>query len=334
MNILKKIIHALAWLFVIILILAVFLSYGKNPKYISYGVSFSESYAAELGIPWKEIFIATLDDLNVKKLRLVAYWPMVEPEKGNFDFTDLDFQMNEARGRDASVILAVGRRLPRWPECHTPGWAKGLSWEDQKKEILVYLVAVVERYKSYDNITYWQVENEPFLSVFAKENCGSLDEAFLREEIAFVKQLDPKRQVLVTDSGNLGLWYGAWRAGDVFGTSVYVYLWNPTIGQVKSFYQPFFYKIKKNVMTILFGTKRSLLIELALEPWLLEPTVTAALDLQVNRMDTAKFDEIIHFAKKTGFDEQYLWGVEWWYHMKENGHPEYWEKAKAIFSPR
>jgi len=27
---------------------------------------------------------------------------------------------------------------------------------------------------------------------------------------------------------------------------------------------------------------------------------------------------------KTNFDEQYLWGVEWWYYLREKGHPEIW----------
>lgn len=331
MNSLKKVSKLFAWCAIGGAVVFVLLSYGKNPDRISYGVSFSKQYSDELGLSWKEIFIATLDELHVKKLRLVAYWPMVEPEKGNFSFTELDFQMNEAKKRNANVILAIGRRLPRWPECHVPDWAKDLKWEDQKKEIIAYLTEVVERYKSYENLIYWQAENEPFLSVFAKENCGDLDEAFLHEEIAVVKRLDPQRQVLVTDSGNLGLWYGAWRSGDIFGTSAYLYLWNPTIGEVKSFYLPSFYKIKKNLATLLLGRKRTLLIELSLEPWLLEPIAGASLDVQLDRMGIDKWNEVVLFAKKTGFDEQYLWGVEWWYYMKGKGHPEYWRAAEQIF---
>ena len=90
-------------------------------------------------------------------------------------------------------------------------------------------------------------------------------------------KLDPSRQVLVTDNGNLGLWYGAWKSGDVFGTSVYLYLWNPSIGQIKSVYWPSFYKMKTNLITLFFGGKESLLIELSLEPWLLESIKTGRL---------------------------------------------------------
>lgn len=92
-----------------------------------------------------------------------------------------------------------------------------------KVEIREYITAVVTRYKDSPAITHWQVENEPYLSLFAYEHCGELDESFLEEEIALVKSLDPTRPVLVTDSGNLGTWRGAYAHGDSFGTSVYVY---------------------------------------------------------------------------------------------------------------
>ena len=333
MIIFKKILKI--FLCIALIFFAVFfaLSFKSDPERISYGVTFSKPYSDYLGLPFKEVFISILDDLKVRKFRLVAYWSEVERTKGTFNFADVDFEVQEAQKRDAYVILAVGRRLPRWPECHVPTWAKDISWEDQKKEILTYITETVTHFRTYENIKYWQVENEPYLSVFAKENCGNLDEDFLREEIALVKKLDPTRSVLVTDSGNLGLWYEAWRAGDAFGTSIYMYLWNPTIGEIKSIYTPSFYKVKTNLMSLLYGTKKSLLIELSFEPWLIEPIIEASIETQIDKMDMLKFEEILNFAKKTGFDEQYLWGVEWWYFMKNKGHPEYWDRAKKIFNP-
>jgi salicylate hydroxylase len=47
---------------------------------------FSKFRADELGILWKETFISILDDLKVRKFRLSAHWPMIEPQKDNFDF--------------------------------------------------------------------------------------------------------------------------------------------------------------------------------------------------------------------------------------------------------
>ncbi len=307
-----------------------FLTLRAVPAQVAYGVSFSNFHAKELGLDWKKTYIAVLDDLKARKLRIPAYWPDVEPQKGTYDWRDLDFEVNEAHARQAQIILAVGRRLPRWPECHVPDWAKSLSWKDQKKEITSYMTAVVERYKGEPAITMWQVENEPYLNVFANEYCGDLDETFLKDEIALVHSLDT-RPVLVTDSGNLGTWWGPYANGDAFGTSLYMYFWNPQLGQFKTKLPAMMYRVKERLMEMLFGAKPTFLIELSLEPWLVGATQDTPLDVQLSRMDTVKFDEIVAYARTTSFSAQYLWGAEWWYYMKMNGYPEFWDRAKELF---
>lgn len=295
-------------------------------------MSYNTVYARELGLDPRQTFIAILDELKVRHFRLAAHWNMVEPTKDTYDWSENDFQLQEAQKRGADVIFAVGRRLPRWPECHIPTWAKDLPWEDQKKEIRQYLTDVVTRYKDNPSIIYWQVENEPFLGVFAPEHCGALDENFLQEEVALVRSLDATRPVLVTDSGNLGTWRGAYSLGDAFGTSVYVYFWNPQFGQFKTILPSFAYRAKEGLMKMLYGKKPTFLIELSLEPWLLEPVTAVPIEIQYARMDGAKFDEILKYAKDTRYDKQYLWGAEWWYWLRLKGHPDMWEKGKQIFS--
>ncbi|MEX0651840.1 MAG: cellulase family glycosylhydrolase [Candidatus Paceibacterota bacterium] len=308
------------------------LSIKEAPQKITYGVSFNTLYAEELHLDWKETYIAILDELGVRQLRLSAHWPMVEPERDALNFSELDFQIAEAEKRGADIILGVGRRLPRWPECHIPTWAGSLTWDEQKVEIREMITEVVNRYKSSEVVTYWQVENEPFLGVFAQEECGVLDKDFLKEEIDLVRELDPTRAILVTDSGNLGLWAGAYTSGDVFGTSVYVYFWNPEIGPFKSILPPAYYRIKDNVMGLLFGRKESLLIELSAEPWLLQPVVDTPIEVQLERMNIEKFEEIITFAQETRFNTQYLWGAEWWYWLKERGDDSFWLRAQELYA--
>ncbi len=308
-----------------------FLSQKPIPTHITYGVSFNTLYAKELSLDPRATYLAILDELKVKHLRLAAHWPMVEPTQGKYDFTELDFQVAEADKHHADVIMAVGRRLPRWPECHIPEWAKGLIWEDQKKELRDYLTTTINRYKDKKNIIYWQVENEPYLGVFATEYCGALDEKFLEEEIALVKSLDGTRPVLVTDSGNLGTWRGAYRHGDVFGTSVYVYFWNPQLGQFRTVLPPVFYRIKENLLKLFYGSKKTFLIELSAEPWLLEPVSDTPLSVQYSRMDAGKFEEILSYARDTRYDAQYLWGAEWWYWLKLRGESHMWDRARTLY---
>lgn len=303
------------------------------PKNITYGMSFNTPYARELGLDWRATYDAIINDLEVRHFRLAAHWPMVEPAPNVYNFEELDYQVQRAEEVGATVIMAVGRRLPRWPECHVPDWVKKLSQEEQNAEQLEYMTAVVERYKDSPAIIMWQVENEPFLKVFAYEHCGDLDADFLDKEIELVKKLSPTRQILVTDSGNLGLWNGAYSRGDVFGTSVYVHFWNPELGQFRTVLPPFAYRVKDNLMKLIHGNKTSMLIELSAEPWLLEPVTDVPLETQFTRMNLEKFEDILSYARETRFDNQYLWGAEWWYWLSLQDNPEMWERGKKLFAP-
>ncbi len=317
---------------IVVISLAVLLLAQKPvPETITYGMSFNTMYATELGLDWQETYEAILNDLNVRHLRLAAHWPMIEPNKDTYNFTELDYQVRRAEEVGAEVILAVGRRLPRWPECHVPTWAQTILSDERNVEQMAYMKAVVERYSSSSAVKYWQVENEPFLEMFAFEYCGALDSGFLDREIALVKSLDPTRPILVTDSGNLGLWYGAYKRGDAFGTSVYVHFWNPELGQFRTLLPPFVYRVKENALALLYGKKPTFLIELSAEPWLIAPIATVPVETQFTRMDPEKFDDILAYAKDTRYDKQYLWGAEWWYWLSKNGHPEMWEKGKELY---
>lgn len=328
---LKRILIVLIVLAALGALVLLLLSQKPRPAEFTYGMSFNTPYARELGLDWRETYDAILDDLGVRYLRLAAHWPMVEPERDQFNFAELDYQLERAQAVDAKVVFAVGRRLPRWPECHIPDWVREESWELQKAELRQYIEAVVNRYKDNSAIEYWQVENEPYLAVFAFEHCGPLDEDFLEEEIALVKSLDPTRPVLVTDSGNLGTWTGAYRNGDAFGTSVYVHFWNPELGQFRTILPPWFYRVKENLMKLLYGDKETFLIELSAEPWLLEPITDVDIEVQYSRMDIDKLNDILAYAKGTHLERQYLWGAEWWYWLRDKGHPEMWQRGRELF---
>lgn len=328
----------LARFFVIVLfivLLITILAWRPVPDEIQYGMSFNTLYARELGLDWRETYDALLDDMQVRHLRLAAHWPMTEPAPGQYNFTELDYQIDRAEEVGAEVILAVGRRLPRWPECHIPSWARELSWEEKKQYLRDYMYEVITRYKDRSHITYWQVENEPFLEVFAFEHCGPLDTDFLHEQIDLVRELDDTRPVLVTDSGNLGTWFGAYSAGDAFGTSVYIHFWNPELGQFRTILPPWFYRVKDNVMRLRYGPQETMLIELAAEPWLLEPIVAVPVGTQFSRMDLAKIQDSVAYAERTRYQKQYLWGGEWWYWLKtEHDHDDIWEWARLLYQPK
>ena len=311
---------------------AVFLLAQKEvPEEIQYGMSFNTLYAEELNLDWKEAYDAILNELGVRHLRLAAHWPMVEPINDVYNFAELDYQIERAEEVGAEVVFAVGRRLPRWPECHIPKWTSEISIEEQQQELLDYITLVVNRYKDSPAITYWQIENEPYLEVFAKEHCGEFDESFFEREVAHFRSLDDTRPFLITDSGNLGRWTGPYKHGDAFGTSVYVHFWNPELGQFRTVLPPWFYRVKESVVALMYGEKETMLIELAAEPWLLEPITQVDIETQYSRMDLKKFEDILTYAEDTRYEKQYLWGAEWWYWLHKQGHSEIWERGKELF---
>jgi len=331
MSKLKKVLLFLLLLVIIITAFVVWASYKPKPEVITYGMSFNTPYARELGLDWRESYDAIIDDLGVRHLRLAAHWPMVEPEEGRYNFTELDYQLARANEVGAEVVMSVGRRLPRWPECHIPNWIKAEDRETQNRALLNTLEVLVQRYKNNPAIVAWQVENEPYLTVFAYEHCGEFDESFLQTEIDLVRRLDPNRPVLVTDSGNLGTWSDAYTNGDMFGTSVYVHFWNPELGQFRTFLPPWFYRLKDNFMRFQFGDKETVLIELSAEPWLLFPITETPLDIQYSRMNIEKFEDILEYAAKTRYEKQYLWGAEWWYWLHLEGESQMWERGRELF---
>lgn len=332
MSIAKKILIGIGVFCVFVLIAFAFLLQKPKPETITYGMSFNTLYANELGLDWKETYDAIVDELSVRHLRLAAHWPMVEPINDVYNFSELDYQIQKAEAVGADVVFAVGRRLPRWPECHVPEWAQDLTWEEQQEEILEYATAVINRYKDSPAITYWQIENEPFLEVFARDHCGAFDEAFFAREVELFRSLDDSRPFLVTDSGNLGTWAGAYKYGDVFGTSVYIHFWTPELGQFRTVIPPWFYRVKENIMELVYGQRESFLIELSAEPWLVEPIVATDIEVQYSRMDIEKLEDIVSYAKRTRYQKQYLWGAEWWYWLKDKGHPEMWEYGMELFN--
>ncbi len=292
------------------------------------GVTFSQYYAEEiLKLDWRRTYQEILDDLNPKKLRLIAYWQYLEPERGVFNFEDLDWQIEEAQKRNREVVLVIGRRVPRWPECHVPEWAKNLNNEDFKKTLLDYLSVLVNHYKSFETVRVWQVENEPFLKTFGI--CSSLNGKFLKKEITLVKTLDP-RPIMVTDSGELSLWIRASRISDIFGTTFYKIVWNKYTGWFEQFYPPVFYALRGELVKTMTQTKKIIISELQAEPWTADgKTITnVAFEEQIKHFNLGQLRENIKLARKTGIKEIYLWGSEWWYYRKINGDSGYWTLIK------
>lgn len=305
---------------------------GQQPQDTEFGVTFSRQQAEGFGLDWKRAYIDILDDLGVRNLRLSAYWSDIEPEKGVFNFEILDWQIKEAKSRDAQILLAIGRKVPRWPECHIPEWANGLSRDAQNDAVQDMLRVVVARYADEESIWAWQVENEP---LFPFGVCPPIDQEFFEEEVLLVRSLDSSRPIVTTDSGEMSFWIEAGSQGDIFGTTMYKVVQGRGIGFFSyDFIPAAFYRKKAAVLkNLLVNLDDVIIVELQAEPWLAGiPTSVATLDRQFGRFGLERFQKHIRYARAVGYSRTYLWGVEWWAWLNtEAGHPEFWDEAKKLF---
>lgn len=317
---------------IIILFFVFILSQGHiyNKNEITYGLTFSKKQAENLKLDWKKVYLDIFYDLKVKKIRLPAYWDEIEIANNQYFWDDMDWQIEQAEKAQAEIILAVGGRLPRWPECHFPEWTNSITKEQREEAILIYIKKTIERYKNNQTIKLWQIENEPFLSHFG--DCPTLNSKFLDQEIALAKSLD-NRPIMVTDSGELSLWAPAAMRADIFGTSLYLHTYSRIFKRYIDYpITPAFFRLKKNLTKIFAHPKEWIIIELQAEPWGKTPYQNLTQAERDNTMNLEKLRDIIIFSRQTGFREFYFWGVEWWYWEKEKGNPEIWQEMKLLFN--
>lgn len=316
---------------IIVLIIVVIYSLSwlisfDNDKQFRYGVTFSQTYSEYLGLDWKEVLTATLDDLQVQNYRLVAYWDRIEIGPGIYDFKDLDWQLNEVEKRGGNVVLAVGLRAPRWPECHIPSWAKNLTPEQINEANKIYLDNVINRYVNNKTIISWQVENEPFLEIFGE--CQKQTVEQVEQKVKAVKKISDKK-IAITDSGELSTWLPTIKIADDLGVSLYRRVRQPIVGYFNYPLPPIFYSLRARLLNKFYPNKNIYISELQLEPWINKGIIEATFSEQKKAMSEKHVSDSINFARKTGMDPIYFWGVEWWYWMKLKGFPEYWETVKS-----
>lgn len=327
-------------IFSIFLFAALLLYFLKVPSYYPkkinsefssdfFGVTYSKKYARELGLEWKEAYLDILEDLKVKQVRIPVYWDEIEEREGIFDFSDYIFMIEEGEKRGVEFILNFGMRTPRWPECHIPVWIDISDIPFLQDKTIVMIKEVLNTFKEYDSIVYWQLENEPLLNTFGI--CPKADYDFLKKEFEIVKTID-SRPVIISSTGELSLWQKEMALADIFGTTMYRVVNNSFFGYLRYPYPAGFYRTKANALNANFDN--IFIVELQAEPWV---PVHDLVDIEnrdyLKSFDIDQFRANLQFAYNTNFKKAYLWGVEWWYFRdKVAGDSSYWNLAKTLFN--
>jgi len=297
------------------------------------GASFSVAYAEELGVDWRASYRALLNDIDINYLRLMSPWNRHEPVDDEFNFEELDWQMDQAAAAGARVSLAIGLRQPRWPECHYPDWAKRMPREEWHPKLMQYLEVLVNRYKNHPALMSYQLENEALNHWFGE--CFVHDRGHLKEDLTkefeLVKTLDSRHPVVMSLSDQHGIPAGQ-PTPDIYGYSVYRIVYNTEISKGYFIYPtPIWYHRLRAWIIDVLKDRPILIHELQLEPWGPAPTTQLSIPEQDHSMSVAQMYRNVDFARQIGLDEAYLWGAEWWYWRKTVlEDPDPWVAAKDI----
>lgn len=324
-------------LFLLLIIVGYFfIGWPKSHPDTRYGITWSKPYAEELGLNAEEGLRAALDEFGVKDIRIPAYWPEIERERGTYAFGWLESYMNFIGERGGKVALVVGSRLPRWPECWTPPWVGNLTQAERETAQLDYVRAVYEHFADHPALGSWQVENEASFTLFA--HCPGLTRDLVRKELDYVRGEEAKRaeprRVFTTDSGEISTWLAYAGHIDAKAVSVYRVVTNPTFGVFRYwFIPPWFYERKSWLVRPFVGPV--FVAEFQMEPWANAPLFSLSPEEQFKTFDIDQMRKNFAFADHVGLSPVYFWGAEWWYWMKtKRNHPEFWEEAKGVFYAR
>jgi hypothetical protein len=151
----------------------------------------------------------------------------------------------------------------------------------------------------------------------------------LKKEITLLRERDT-RPIILTDSGELNSWRKAARYSDTLGITIYRVVWNNYFGYFRWPWPAWLYTMKAKFAGK--TTKTMIVAELQAEPWPahfkkvqdISPE-EAAKSFTVRQLETNA-----EIARRTGFQQTYFWGVEWWYWLKTKGDSSMWEAAKKI----
>jgi hypothetical protein len=257
----------------------------------------------------------------------MSYWNIHEPAPGHYNFNELDWQLDLLGRHGCQASLCLGKRQPRWPECHMPDWGRELPKQEWLPALMRYIETTVRRYRHHPALHSWQLENEALLKSFGYCPDSDYDRGRLQAEYRLVKQLDPDHPVIMTLSDSWGL---PWRrpTPDIYAMSLYRQTLNRRGASVESRRGPSFYRAR--AWLIKFLKRRDIFIhELQAEPWTAGPITETPLEEQLSLLPPERLEANIQFAVATKLHPIDLWGLEWWYWLRESH--EYdgmWEAAR------
>lgn len=293
----------------------------------TYGVSFSVKQCRNFKLDSTETLNWLLDQ-GFRRFRLMSYWNETEKQPGQYDFTELDKQIAQITAQNGEISLCLGVRQPRWPENHWPDWAWNLPKNERDEKLINFTKAVAERYKDYDAIISFQLENEALLKAFGERS--EVDRKRLRAQFKLVKNIVGNKPVIMTTSTSWGIPFRR-PIPNIVGFSFYQIVYNKGAYHT-SFHKPWLDRMRALIIRILWR-KSSFIHELQLEPW--GPKNIWEMDdaEQDKSMNVSQIRKNLTLAKQTELTPIDLWGGEWWYwRVQKHNDPTIWQAVQEAIT--
>lgn len=300
----------------------------SQPKQV--GISFSQVQAERFDGNWHENYIALLDDLKFRHIRIPAYWDRIEKKQGEFDFSEIDWMIDEASKRNAKITLVIGQKNIRYPECYYPAWVDTQNTSATATQAVNMVQEVASHYKDNQAIEAWQLENEFLLKSFGKCPINILTNEQLKREFIALKSIDSTRPIIFTQSDQFGFPVRGPFA-DIFGFSMYRWSWRKDWGYWRYPQGGEYFWWKAALISLVYNQQIKI-HELQAEAWGPIGNEHLSYDETLKSMSPKQFRENIQYANETRIQSYDLWGAEWWWHMKQQGHPEMWEEVKTFMA--
>lgn len=307
-----------------------------------------------MGVDYRQVF-QDICTLGLDRIRLCAYWHDIQPRSNEFNFSQLDWLLDRCHQNNIEVVLAVGMKVPRWPEFHFPQWlsdryetSAGKAPLDKRSPAVADLALnLVDRVVSHCRyapaLRYWQVENEPFTQL---EITGGryLSPEFVSQEVALVRsRLWETQKILLTNaihlpSPNLDEDEPAFRSSlmnaDAVGFNVYTKV---PAGNSGAYLEPtvdFWNQLQQWQLQLSSSDREAWIAEAQAEPW--EPQKLVALDRANYPSATPqRLRSLVQTLASLNYNTVLLWGCEyWWWHYRNNRNLWWWTVQKLIEAPK
>ena len=324
-----------------------------------YGISYSFEQAGWYGNNPREDYVQMLEEFNFDWVRLPFFWNQMVDKDGSFNknFEDLKFAIEEAQKRNVKVIVAIGTKTPYFPEYHWPGeiesqvkFGEVIGFDHEiANDILAIDKKVVSELLTFDNIAFWQVENEPLVG---NVNKWKIDASLVAKEAEVVRKADSKNRPIILNHAATGFYDTSWKEllpileeGDVFAVNAFFKTKGTDIVTAKVFghqihilwpehlvwpvhswfvFSPDFSKIKKEVES---GGNDLWVLEMQSEPYI--KNIENAKDplLSFEPKDISAADKFLrsYEIKSVGF-----WGVHFWQYRENSGDFSWKDMVKQI----